>query len=173
MYLEHVARADFTDLYKLCTQPQIYRYLFDGAPPDWSYLSERIEMALAGASRPGFGFWLLRHPDFPLAGAVDLADGEIPRSRTLTWLLHPALWGRGIAFRMAWTALLTAFEDPEIDLVIADADGDNRASRGLMERLGMSFRREVSFPLGPGVEYGFRRGDEGPDPAPALLEMRG
>ncbi|WP_420402730.1 hypothetical protein [Nisaea sp.] len=100
MYLEHVTRADFTDLYRLCIQPRIYRYLFDGAPPDWSYVSERIEMALAGASRPGFGFWLLRHPGFPLAGAVDLADGENPCSRTLTWLLHPGSGGG--ASRFEW-----------------------------------------------------------------------
>ncbi|WP_420402729.1 hypothetical protein [Nisaea sp.] len=69
---------------------------------------------------------------------------------------------------MAWTALLTAFEDPGIDLVTADADGANRASRALMARLGMSFRRNVEFPLGPGIEYGFSRGDRGPD----LLEMK-
>jgi len=172
MYLEHVTRADFTDLYRLCCHPRVYRYLFDGAPPDWRFVSKRIEMALAGAGRPGFGFWMLRHPGFPLAGAVDLTDGEVPRSRAPTWLLHPDLWGRGIAFRMAWTAFRTAFEDPDVDLVIAEADGENRASRALIERLGMTFRRQVDFPLGPGVEYGFARGDRGPVPAPEVIEMR-
>ena len=173
LYLEPAGFSDLAALHELCCLPEIYRFLFDGSPPDRPLVRERIKRSVAGQGRDGFGLWLLRHPEYPVAGAVDIVDGAEPRSRTLTYLLHPGLWGRGLAFRMAASGVCKAFEDPDVDLVIADADGENAASRALIERLGMSFRRITDFPLGPGVEYGIARGDRGPDPAPVLLEMRG
>ena len=172
-YLEPAGLSDVAALHGLCCLPDVYRFLFDGSPPDRTLVTERIERSVAGRERHGFGLWLLRHPEYPVAGAVDIADGAASRSRTLTYLLHPGLWGRGLAFRMAASAVCKAFEDPDVDLVIADADGENAASRVIIERLGMSFRRVTDFPLGPGVEYGIARCDWGPDPVPALLEMRG
>jgi hypothetical protein len=40
-----------------------------------------------------------------------------------------------------------------------------------MRRLGMTFRRDVQYPLGPGVEYAIHRDDPRPSQAPALLSI--
>jgi branched-subunit amino acid aminotransferase/4-amino-4-deoxychorismate lyase len=94
-----------------------------------------------------------------------------PATGELIYLLDPALWGRGLATRMAWTAVDRAFRSAAIGQVLAVTDGGNRASQRLMARLGMRHRREVDNPLGPGPECVLARGDAGPAPRPPLLPI--
>ena len=95
-----------------------------------------------------------------------MAAREEPHALELDYLLHPDVWGRGLATRMGWTVLERAFGDRELESVVAGTDAPNRASVAVLRRLGMRFGRGVRYPLGPGVEYVRRRGDPPPDPRP-------
>ena len=158
-------------LQALTAKPAVYRFMLDGAAPQRDFLAERMDPLIAGAAASGLGLWILERPGAPAGGAVMLEANPAAREAELSYLLDPALWGRGLALRMAWTAVTLAFRSPDIDCVFAGTDAPNTASLAVMQRLGMRFRREVVYPLGPGVEYELTRTDPGPQPPPPLLPV--
>jgi RimJ/RimL family protein N-acetyltransferase len=161
---------DVDGVHGLACEPLVYRYLFDGAAPKRGVIAEGIAGAMADAAATGLGLWVLEGPGGRYGGCVQLRPDMVARSAELVYLLDPGLWGRGLATRMAWTAIMKAFLGP-IDVVVAGTDGANAASVAVMRRLGMRFRRAVSYPLGPGVEYALSRNVPGPDERPALLPI--
>ena len=61
------------------------------------------------------------------------------------WSLHPDAWGRGYATEAARAALAYGFETLELDSIFAITLEENRASRSVMERLGLSYRKRVDY----------------------------
>lgn len=168
--LRRATLGDVDGLHALASEPLVYRYLFDGAAPSREMIGEGVADSVADAARTGLGLWILRSPATAYAGCVQLRPDMAAKSAELVYLLDPPWWGRGLATRMAWTAVTQAFQR-NIEVVVAGTDGTNTASHALMRRLGMRFRRHVSYPLGPGVEYQLLRGDPGPEPTPAVLPV--
>lgn len=171
--LRRVAGDDIDPLHALCGEPEVYHYLFDGAPPAHPAVAAEVEASLGDRARCGAGMLVLQGPDRRIVGAARLKPDAAARSAELTYLLDPALWGRGLATRMAWTAIRLAFLETGIESVIAGADRANTRSFALMRRLGMRFRADVAYPLGPGAEYVRLRGDPDPVPTPELLPVVG
>jgi ribosomal-protein-alanine N-acetyltransferase len=171
--LRRVACDDVDALHALCCKPEVYRYLFDGSPPERAFIAADVERSLADFDRLGVGMLVLQGPDRRPAGSVGLKPDAAGRSVELIYLLDPALWGGGLATRMAWTAMELAFQTGNIESVRAGADGPNARSFALMRRLGMSFRGEAVYPLGPGREYIRYRGDPAPSPPPERLPVAG
>ncbi len=162
---------DIDGLHMLASAPLVYRYLFDGAPPDKELLAHRLADSIAMPAEAGFGTWILESVSQTYAGCVELRPYPSPRSAELTYLLHPNHWGRGLATRMAWTAVTRAFRAADIDRVIAGADLPNVASFALMRRLGMQFHKTVRYPLGGGEEYVLHHDDASPIPRPAPIPI--
>lgn len=52
------------------------------------------------------------------------------------YILHPDVWGRGLAGEAVGAAIDHVFQTRELDRVTADVDPDNAASIRLLERLG-------------------------------------
>jgi len=160
---------DIDGLHALEANPLVYRYLFDGVPPDKEFIARAVAQSVANAGETGLGMWFLEDVSTQYAGCVDLRPYPSPRSAELIYLLDPRYWGQGLALRMAWTAIIHAFLSSQIDSVIAGADLPNTASLAVMRRLGMRFHKDVQYPLGTGVEYVIHRDDAGPLPKPVLI----
>lgn len=169
--LRPVTPVDAAALLRLAHMPEVYRYLFDGVPPEEAAIRAWIDTSLEAMAAHGIGAWVLAGPDVDCAGAVWLRPEADGRTAEVSYMLDPRWWGRGLATRMAWTAVRRAFDVGGMDLVFAGADGPNARSFAVMRRLGMAFRGDVTYPLGPGMEYALRREDPGPDPAPSLLAI--
>ena len=163
--------ADVDGLHALGSKPLVYRYLFDGSAPSREYIAKRIAATIPVESANGSGAWLLGNSVVSYAGCVQLLPDLSQRITELTYLLDPDYWGQGLAVRMGWTAITQAFLSPRIDAVVAGADAPNKASFAVMRRLGMRFRRNVQYPVGPGIEYVLHRDDVGPSPRPAALPI--
>ncbi len=71
--------------------------------------------------------------------------GELTDSHEIGWRLRPEAWGQGIAKEAAIASLDLAFGRFDAPLVIALTVAGNRASWGLMERLGMTRRADLDF----------------------------
>ena len=165
--LRPVSAADADALMALLSLEPVYRYLNDGAPPTRAQLDAWLDAA-AATRDPGLGLWRLDAADGALVGCVRLSEGpEGVAWAELTYLLHPARWGRGLATAMSRAALERAFRvvggvrsmgSGGAD-VMAGADAPNAASIAVMERLGMRFLRRVAMPAGSGVEYVLRRAE--------------
>jgi RimJ/RimL family protein N-acetyltransferase len=61
------------------------------------------------------------------------------------WALHPEAWRQGYATEMARAALDYGFKDLDLALIFAMTKPDNDPSRAVMTRLGMSYRRNVTY----------------------------
>jgi RimJ/RimL family protein N-acetyltransferase len=169
--LQPATTDDIDGLHALSCKPLVYRYLFDAEPPSRDFIADRVARSLVNMSEMGVGMWVLEDLPLRYAGCVELRPYPAPGCVELTYLLDPMCWGRGLALRMAWTAIARAFALPSIDAVIAGADAPNAKSFAVMRRLGMQFHKDVEYPLGAGAEYILRRGAEGPMPRPELLPL--
>lgn len=169
--LRRVTSDDVDTLHELCCKPEVYRYLFDGSPPTRAFMAAEVERGLADFDRHGVGILVLQGRNRRPAGSVQLKPIAAARSVELSYLLDPSYWGRGLATRMAWTTIELVFRTGSIESVIAGADRPNARSFALMRRLGMNFRTDVVYPLGPGQEYIRYRGDPVPSPPPEPLPI--
>lgn len=167
--LRRVTAADTNALYELRCIPEVYRYLADNVVPPRSAVEHWIECSDRDFHDRGFGMWLLESRDGQLAGCVRLEANPAEHSAELTYVLHPQFWGLGLATRMSWTVMQLAFSRSNLERIIAGADEPNTASFAVMQRLGMTFLRNVQYPAGPGSEYVFRRTDPAPTPVPEVI----
>lgn len=141
------------EIHELLCVPRIYEYLADGVEPPLAIAQDWIRQSSGDFARFGGGLWALEssrhHEILGLTRLSDFQEGEAQ----LTYLLHPNAWGQGYATRMAHTVMKLAFDTRVVTSIWAGADVANAASVATMKHLGMSFRRDVKYPAGPGVEY--------------------
>ena len=171
--LRRASSHDVERLHALMGVPEVYRYLTDGVALTRWRIEQWIELAHGPDAGEGLGVWLLETQAARLAGGVELKLQDQTDSAELTYLLHPHYWGQGLATRMSWTVMQRAFASGRVTQVVAGADEPNTASVSVMRRLGMTFLRPVQYPLGPGVEYVYRRGDPVPAPEPTVIRCDG
>jgi RimJ/RimL family protein N-acetyltransferase len=158
--LRPCAIADFDELYRLWTHPEVRRFLLDERVLTPDEAMRFVERSDASFREEGYGLWLFfRRGEEGIAGFAGLlrsADGASP---SLIFGTRPDLWGRGYAFQSAAAILAFAFETLGHRRVRADVDEPNAASVRVLEKLGMkrSGRRTVSER--PILDYEMTRGD--------------
>ena len=144
-----------TALEQLLALGSVNEFLCDGEPPPDVAIDAWL--ATADESRPELGLWML-WDNGVIVGCGRLSEIEAePGSVELAYLLHPEVWGRGLATRMSVSLINHAFSFKHIDSVMAGTDGPNIRSIAVMQRLGMQYARSVDYALGPGVEYRLSR----------------
>ena len=141
--------VDCEAFYAVMNTPAVMRYLGGlQTPEQWRDTYARI----AGYQRElGYTFWLverrdggellgfcgLKHINYP--GCPNAGDMEVG------WRFRESVWGQGIAKEAAIATLDHAFATLGAPFVVALTFEVNRASWGLMERLGMRYRPELDF----------------------------
>jgi ribosomal-protein-alanine N-acetyltransferase len=124
-----------------------------------------------GFEQRGYGLWALELPgEMELAGFVGLTpvDADLPCAPAVEigWRMARAAWGRGLATEAARGVVRFAFEELELEELVATTSVPNRRSRAVMERLGMTRdpagdfdhpRLAAGHPLAPHVLYRLAR----------------
>lgn len=127
-------------------------------------LADRIEAHFA---EHGFGVWALEvQGGEPFVGFVGLAhvgfDAHFTPCVEIAWRLARSSWGHGYATEAAREACRVAFEVLQLPEVVSFTVPENRRSRAVMERLGMTHdpredfdhpRLDVDHPLRRHVLY--------------------
>lgn len=152
MLLRHFTAADAEHLIALDGDPEVMRYLTGGRPTP----REVIEVAVL----PGFLRSYERGPGFGVWAAIEKASGEFlgwfafrPHEgddrgeATLGYRLRRVVWGRGYATEGALALICQGFAELGVRRVVATTYEHNRASRRVMEKVGMTLVR--SFRLTP------------------------
>lgn len=155
--LRRAVRGDIAALHRLTCDPLVFRYLFDGKAPPESALQAAIAASGEHFRDHGVGLWILAGKESACAGFVSLAPRRDRSDLELIYGLDPLFWGRGLATRMAASAVREGFAAPGIARIIAGADIPNVASIAVMQRIGMRLLGNADYPLGPGVEYAIDR----------------
>jgi RimJ/RimL family protein N-acetyltransferase len=105
--------------------------------------------ARASQDKNGFCFWIVeRKSDHALLGFCGLkigTSGPIMDTIEIGWRLREDAWGQGYAREAAEASLDWAWRNLDCKKVFAITARNNRRSYTLMERLGMSRRRDLDF----------------------------
>ena len=109
--------------------------------------------------RWGFGAWTVLLRDGEIIGHAGMQHTTIggnPEVEIL-WFIHPDHWSRGYATEMAREAVRVAFGVLELDDLVSFTVDGNAASRAVMEKLGMTYERDIEHAGLPHVLYRLER----------------
>lgn len=111
---------------------------------DW--LGERVE---AYSLSPDFGRWAICETESEWAiGYIGLTQDEgrtAEREAELGFRLARRSWGRGYATEAAQAVVEAVFRAGRVDRLIGIVDPQNGASVRVLQKLGMSYARPISF----------------------------
>ena len=131
-------------------------YSIEGAPDDAiGFAAWLIDDAITSWNRSGFGNWAVRANSSDLsfnqrvigfAGFVSeaLLTEDPNEALEVGWGIHPEFGGRGLATEASIAVLDYGFDVMDADKIVAITDHENKSSRRMMERLGMTFSENVS-----------------------------
>ena len=157
LVLRPVTADDHAALLAHWTQPEVRRFLFDGAALSAAEVAETIEESIGHFAARGFGIWLIE-PGAEVGTAAGLVGtaGLRPLEESgleIFYSLAPGAWGHGYATEAARAVMeygLGALGLPE---VLAEVDEGNAASVAVVKRLGMTPYAVVPGVLGPMTRY--------------------
>jgi len=148
--------------------PEVMRFL--GSLQSRTETDAAVDRMMATQAEFGHCFWAVeRREDGAFLGFCGLKPGKAPIDGEIEigWRLGSTYWGKGYAREAAFACLDWAWEHIEADRVAAITVPANRASWGLMERLGMIRDPDGDFdhpqldegnPLRRHITYWARRG---------------
>ncbi len=150
LLLRRFTDTDAAHIFALDNDPEVMRYINGGTPTTWRAVVEKI---LPGFLRydercPGFGFWAAIEKttgDF-VGWFVFRPTGDNPSEVILGYRFHKAAWGKGYATEGAAALMRKGFAEWGVERVVATTYEENRASRRVMEKLGM--RHVRNFRIG-------------------------
>jgi RimJ/RimL family protein N-acetyltransferase len=144
-----------TDLF---ADPEVNRFLWDGAsPPEQARRSAEAVISL-DQKRCQFGYWAIQDK----ASGVIHGWTELSKLRpwsgpsdeiALSYVLRPASWRHGIATEAASRLLQHAFEVHRLDRVMAVTMAGNTASKRVLEKLGMRLVENAEPAEGRNLQY--------------------
>ncbi|HYZ75580.1 MAG TPA: hypothetical protein VE641_21060 [Chthoniobacterales bacterium] len=69
---------DIDGLHALGANPLVYRYLYDGVPPNKGFIARAVAQSVANAGNTGLGMWSLEDVSTRYAGCVELRPYPSP-----------------------------------------------------------------------------------------------
>lgn len=177
LILRQPVMGDVDDLFTVMGDARVATYL--GHPPmanrdEAVARIERFERNFREQSAIAWGMTLKEHGR--LIGTCLLWNlNTAHHSAELGYILHPALWGKGIATEAARAAIRYGFERMNLHSIEAQIDPENEASRGLLLKIGFvqeGYFRENFYEESKGrytdtAVFGLLRGDWLPPEAKA------
>jgi RimJ/RimL family protein N-acetyltransferase len=138
---------DLDDVYAYQSRPEVVRYLYwetrDRAEVQ-EYLEDKVGMTAVEEEGDGLVLGAVWREVGRLVGQVSLKWlSREHRQGEIGFIFNPDYQGRGLATEAAEVVLGLGFDGLGLHRIEGRCDGRNRASAGLMERLGM--RREAHF----------------------------
>jgi len=112
----------------------------------------------------GFGVWIFEDK----ARGAFVGRGGLHRVRIegepvveIMYALTPSYWGRGLASEIARASAAVAFDHLDLGEVVSFTLPTNKASQGVMKRVGMAYERDITHAQLPHVVYRLKREDWG------------
>ena len=146
---------DFSPFLEIATDPDVMRYIGPGIAWTHGQAEEFLARQNENVTRHGFCVGALESKaDGQLLGHCGIQYLGSTGDVEVGWWLARKQWGRGFATEAGRGALAFAFEELNLDWVIAIAHPENKPSHRVMERLGMQFQRRFK-----GRELGLPRAE--------------
>ena len=161
LVLRQFTTADLELLTELDSDPEVMRFINNGAPVDRAEVAETLDWWLGYYERfEGYGFWAaIEKAGGGFVGWFHLrpAEGVDSDQPELGYRFHRWAWGRGLATEGSRALVDKAFLELGATRVNAETMAVNSASRKVMEKAGLRHVRtfESEWPTRiPGDEQG-------------------
>ncbi len=154
LLLSRIGSEDFPDLCRMHRDRQVMATL--GGVRSDEVSADILQQLMAHWEAHGFGYWMARDPesgDFMGRGGlrrVVVGGGD---EVEVGYALMPQYWGRGIATELARACARVGFEQLGREDLVAFTLPTNYASRGVMQRVGFLYERDVIWAGMPHVLY--------------------
>ena len=159
LVLRPVTADDHAVLLAHWTQPDVRRFLFDGAALSAAEVTETIAESIGDFAARGYGIWIIEpgsgtEPVGParLVGTAGLRPLE-EAGLEIFYSLTPGAWGRGYATEAARAVVDYGLGPLGLPEVLAEVDEGNGASVAVVKRLGMTPYAVVPGAIGPMTRY--------------------
>lgn len=158
LYIRRVIDKDYKHLYNLSVIPQVMKYLkTDGfKPPEPQYLYDLIDRTYRRSIEiPGMGLWAIKlKDDDSFIGLVFLQPyREIEDGVELGYRLYPQFWRKGYCSEICREIIDHAFNIGLTQKIVATVHRENRASIGVLEKLGFKRKSEILLSNKPSYYY--------------------
>ncbi|MCH4886011.1 GNAT family N-acetyltransferase [Acidaminobacter sp. JC074] len=143
LVIRPIEESDAKYLYEMNNDPEVMRYISTGPfkGTDMTKVLETIQKRQAYyKEHPGFGLWMIDYNDQP-AGWLILRLNEEVGGYEIGYRLRKAFHKLGIMTE-ACLGLLDYARSLNVDEIYAVALRDNKASIGVMKKIGMTFDRQ-------------------------------
>ena len=148
--LEPLEVARLEDFIALMADPDTMRYWAPGGPFSHDVAEQNFASSLKRLREHGFGKrWIVAKETGTGLGFTDTkyfgdsCDDVSPDEVEIGWMLTPSAWGQGYATEAGRAIRDEAFERLELESIVAVHHPANPASGRVMEKLGMTFERDV------------------------------
>jgi len=137
--LRPVEAVDQAFFHRQWNDPQVGRFLWDGAPVAAEVVAEVLSASTESFAARGYGLWhVSRKDDGAPLGFCGLRVAADSGRVELLYALDPEAWGKGHATEAARAVLDYAFAVVGLESVIASTNPDNTPSWRVLEKLGMT-----------------------------------
>jgi [ribosomal protein S5]-alanine N-acetyltransferase len=148
-----IRESDFQDLFRLNQDPEVAKTM--AGTRSEAETREFIQRAIAHWERYGYGFWTFRDRNggsFIGRGGLRHVEIDGAAEIEIAYAVMPEFWRRGLATEMA-----QAFVDIAAQLglrnLVAFTLPTNAGSRGVMEKVGFRYERDIIWFNLPHVLY--------------------
>lgn len=155
LVLRPLERGDTEAYAAMRGDPEVWRWLPGGsatAPEAAAAAGDRVTQFAAHWRQRGYGIWGVFERSGALVGHCGLNHLEQFDEVEVLYAFARRAWGQGYATEAARAAVDFGFGPAGLGRIIGLVHPDNRASQRVLEKLGMSYRHEVSF-MGTRARY--------------------
>ncbi|HYK64650.1 MAG TPA: GNAT family N-acetyltransferase [Patescibacteria group bacterium] len=139
--------SDFDDLRLLHSDPRVMATLSaDGLPFTEAQTRGFLDRSADHWKAYGFGLWTFRENESgEFVGYCGIKHTIVERRDAieLAYAIAANHWGKGLATEISLAALAFAFNDLNLDRIVAFTLTDNQASRRVMEHCGFIYDRDI------------------------------
>lgn len=131
---------DAEPLYHILAQEDVLRYFPNPAPPSKEKTIGLVRKQLEQWEQYGYAWWAVTLPSNPdLLGWCGLQFLPETGETEVGYLLGKPWWGKGYATEAASASIGFAFNDLDMEQIIALVHPENQASIHVIEKIGMHF----------------------------------
>jgi [ribosomal protein S5]-alanine N-acetyltransferase len=146
LFLSLASESDANELHQMWVQPAVRKYLFDDLILPLSQVQEMLVQSTTAFQEGRYGIWIARlKQQETMAGFTGFWPFFEPPEIQLIYGLSSECWGKGLATEMAHAMLAYGFQTYGFETISASTDLPNIASIAVMERLGMTFEKQMTY----------------------------
>jgi [ribosomal protein S5]-alanine N-acetyltransferase len=146
MFLSPASEGDADKLHQMWVQPAVRKYLFDDLILPLSQVQEMLLQSAISFQKGSYGIWIARlKQQETMAGFTGFWPFFEPPEIQLIYGLSSECWGKGLATEMARAMLEYGFQTYGFETISASTDLPNTASIAVMERLSMTFEKQMTY----------------------------